>query len=108
MSNIEIVTQPQIIELVQETQTLVVNPSTGAVTVVSSGPVGPRGTGSGYSHTQASASDIWTINHNLGYRPSAQTFNVGGIEVLGEVQHISSNQLTVTFNTAIAGTARLS
>ena len=85
------------------------------VVVTSSGPMGPVGpqgppgpTGAGFDFVQASPATVWTINHNLGYRPSVQMFNVGGLEVLGEIQHTSNNQTLITFNIAVAGTARLS
>jgi hypothetical protein len=117
MSNVEVISQTQVVTVSPITQTLnvntvtgtavVVNPSTPSVTVVNAGPVGPAGSGAGYNHTQTAALSIWVINHNLGYKPSVQTFTVGGLEVLGEIQHISNNQVVVTFNTTISGTARL-
>jgi hypothetical protein len=122
MSNVEVISQTQVVTVSPITQTLnvntvtgtavVVNPSTPSVTVVNAGPVGPRGFSggggsAGYDHIQNSALDLWTINHNLGYKPSVQTFTVGGLEVLGEIQHISNNQVVVTFNTTLSGTARL-
>lgn len=61
----------------------------------------------GYDHTQASPATTWIIAHNLGLRPSVQTFSVGGVEIIGAVQHLSFNTLTVTFAVAVAGTARL-
>lgn len=74
------------------------------------GPKGVDGVGgsAGYNHTQASSSASWLINHNLGYRPSVAVFTTGGVEVFGgEVLHTSINQLTITFDVAFAGTARL-
>jgi hypothetical protein len=118
MSTVNVISQTQVIDVTLPVQTVTVDPISSVVTVVSTagspiavtnaGPVGPRGAGSGYTHTQLSAATVWTINHLLGYFPTAQAFTVGGIETLGEVQHITTNLLTVTFNTAIAGTARLS
>lgn len=61
----------------------------------------------GFDHSQTAPATVWTINHNLGFRPSVQTFSVGGVEMLGSVQHISLNTLTLTFAAAVAGTARL-
>ena len=99
---------PDLIEIIVQ------QPRTNVV-VTSSGPMGPQGiqgppgpTGAGFDFTQASPATVWTINHNLGYRPSVQMFNVGGLEVLGEIQHTSNNQTLITFNIAVAGTARLS
>lgn len=120
MSNVEVISQTQVVTVSPITQTLnvntvtgtavVVNPSTPSVTVVNAGPVGPAGSGgsgAGYNHTQTAALSIWTINHNLGYKPSVQIFTTGGLEMLAEIQHISINQVTVTFNNAVTGTARL-
>jgi hypothetical protein len=117
MSDIQVISQTQVIDVGTITQSISVNPltqaaivvssPTSAISIVNAGPVGPAGAGTGYNFSQLSDLSTWTINHNLGYKPSVQTFTVGGLEVLGEVQHISSNQVTVTFNTAISGTARL-
>jgi hypothetical protein len=92
-----------------QSKTILIEQGLPTVEVLSAnGPPGPPGpSGSGYNHTQSSASTVWTINHNLGFIPTVQTVTVGGLEVMGEVQHTSANQTLVTFNTAIAGTARL-
>lgn len=80
---------------------------TRAVTrVVMRGPQGRPGS-PGYDHQQASPSTLWTIAHNLGLRPSVQAFSVGGVEMIGTVQHLSANTLTISFNIAVAGYARL-
>lgn len=69
---------------------------------------GENGTsGGGFTHTQSSPSDTWIINHNLGYRPSVELIDIGGLEIEGEVQHLSLNQTVVRFNVATAGFARL-
>jgi hypothetical protein len=91
-----------------ESLTLLLQQPKTNIVVTTLGPPGPPGPVAGFDFTQSSAAVSWTINHNLGYRPSVQVFNVGGLEVLGEIQHTSNNQTIVTFNTAMAGTARLS
>lgn len=70
------------------------------------GPAGP-GSNAGYNHVQGSASNTWTINHNLGYRPSVELFTTGGVEFEAEVIHTTVNQCIVYLATAIAGSARL-
>jgi hypothetical protein len=65
------------------------------------------GGSSGFDFTQASPLLVWTINHNLGYRPAVDLASVGGLVIFGQIQHVSTNQAVVTFNTAQAGTARL-
>ena len=60
-----------------------------------------------YIHDQSSALDIWTINHNLGFKPTVTVFSVGGMEVEADVQHTSINQTIIYFNNPFAGSARL-
>lgn len=73
------------------------------------GPPGPEGSaGEGFNYTQSSAANVWTIAHNLGTTPSVQAFNAGGVEILGAVQHMSPDVLTVTFVTPQSGYARIS
>lgn len=69
---------------------------------------GPPGTGgAGYVHTQASPAATWTINHNLGFRPSVELIDAGGAEFDGEIVHTSLNQTVVYLDEATAGLARL-
>lgn len=63
--------------------------------------------GAFYLHTQSIAGNIWTINHNLGFKPSVEILNAGGVEIEGEVTHISNNQTIINFTSALTGTARL-
>jgi hypothetical protein len=69
----------------------------------------PIGTGglAAYTHTQSTPATTWTINHNLGYRPSVELFNSGMQEIDAEIAHPSVNQTVVTLNPATAGLARL-
>lgn len=69
------------------------------------GPTGPAGA-AGHNHTQGSAATVWTIAHNLGYRPCVDARDTGGAVMLGEALHLSLNVVQITFTTAIAGTAR--
>jgi hypothetical protein len=61
----------------------------------------------GVNYTQSSPSETWTIAHNLGIRPSVAVFTTGGLEMMGTVQHLSSDVLQVSFSQPVAGTARL-
>jgi hypothetical protein len=63
--------------------------------------------GDGYEHVQASASDTWLINHNLGYNPAVELLTVGGNEFEADVLHTSVNQTIVYIAIPIAGKARL-
>jgi hypothetical protein len=80
------------------------------VTAFTSLPFDPGGSGSGLSafvHNQASASFTWTINHNLGYRPSVELFDAGSQEFDAEVTHPTVNQTVVNLSVSTAGFARL-
>jgi hypothetical protein len=69
------------------------------------GPVGPPA--EAYVHQQASAATTWTINHNLGYRPSVELMDTGSREIDGDIYHPTLNQTVAMFNVPVAGTARL-
>lgn len=59
-----------------------------------------------HTHTQETAAQVWTINHNLGFRPSVKLYTTGGVEYLADVTHLNANQVQVNHKTARAGTAR--
>ena len=63
--------------------------------------------GVAYIHQQWVASQTWTINHNLGTRPTVSILDLGGNEVQADVAHMSANQLLIRFAIPIAGLARL-
>lgn len=73
------------------------------------GPRGPSGLSgaAGLNFTQTLAATTWTISHNLGYIPAVMSFSVGGVEMVGTVINIDSNNLQIQFNEAVAGSARL-
>lgn len=63
-----------------------------------------------YQHSQGPAASIWTINHNLGYKPAGiKVFGSDQVEVIGGlVDYPSDDTLTLTFVSAFSGTAYLS
>lgn len=70
------------------------------------GPSGPPGVPGGtYTHTQSLAALVWTVNHNLGYRPAVSPLSVGGVEMSAEVIHVTVNQALVYFDSPTAGLA---
>lgn len=81
-------------------------PQTSTVTAITEGPQGPVGTGA-YVFTQSSPAATWTINHNLGFRPSVELLDSGSQKIDGEVSHPSINQTVVILSPATAGIARL-
>ncbi|MGZ8181454.1 MAG: hypothetical protein ACXWT1_05815 [Methylobacter sp.] len=64
------------------------------------------GTSSGqYQHTQSTPAAIWTVNHNLGYRPTVQITTLGGRLIWGETLHTSINQVVIYLDIPSAGLA---
>jgi hypothetical protein len=88
-----------------------VGPTQITVTQITTGLTGPSGTGgvggAGYTHNQDSPVSLWSISHNLGFRPSVSAFSMGGVTLLGTVTHLSANVLQISFSSPVAGTARL-
>ena len=61
-----------------------------------------------YHHIQGSASNTWTINHNLNFNPNVTVVDSAGTNVEGEVRYPNANQLVVSFQSAFSGDAYLS
>lgn len=68
------------------------------------GPAGPTGPGGGdptilsYRHVQSSALPIWTIHHDLGYKPGGVfVVDSAGVQQIGRITHIDNNTLTIAF-----------
>lgn len=60
-----------------------------------------------YIHTQGTASNTWTINHNLGKYPSVMVSDSAGTIVIGEVKYVTINQIIVYFSGTFSGKAYL-
>lgn len=85
----------------------VTGPGIVVVELGSSGPSGPSA--QGHVHEQMTPAAVWTITHNLGFRPGGVlVVEYGGANVEGEVDHASDNALTITFQWPVAGRAYLS
>ena len=88
---------------------IVVQPVIPIVEVTAPGPQGPAGSFSpgdvAYTHTQAVASATWTINHNLGFNPTAVVLDSAGTNCEGSFSYPTVNQMVITFNSAFTGTA---
>ena len=48
-----------------------------------------------------------TINHNLDKRPSVTVIDTAGNEILGDIEYVDQNTLTLIFSAAVRGTAYL-
>jgi hypothetical protein len=77
---------------------------TPTVTVSSPGPQGPAAN-IFYVHTQAVASAVWTINHNLNGEPTAVVLDSAGTQCEGTFSYPTKNQMVITFTGAFTGTA---
>jgi len=88
---------------------IVVQPVIPVVEITAPGPQGPAGTFSpgdvAYTHTQAVSSSTWTINHNLGFNPTAVVLDSAGTNCEGSFSYPTVNQMVITFNSAFTGTA---
>ena len=65
-------------------------------------------TRSRYVHDQPSASNIWSITHNMKFYPNVSIVDTALSKVIGEVTYLTENSLTVTFSHSFAGKAYLS
>lgn len=89
-----------------------------SVDVVEIGVVGPQGiqgiqgiAGSGafqYVHDQMTPSASWSVVHNLGGYPNVTVVNSAGDEVVGDIDYVDTNNITLSFMSAFAGKAYLS
>lgn len=110
INNTEILVEPV------ETVVTLLQPSEPTVIVISEGiqgppgPPGPPGEVIGasqfyYEFQQLTPLQTWIVNHNLGNRPNIAVYTVGGMQVIAEVQHSSTNQARIYFDQPIAGFA---
>lgn len=92
-------------------EVVIVQPITPVVRVTAPGPQGPAGQFSpgdiSYTHTQASSSSVWTITHNLGFKPTAVVLDSAGTNCEGSFSYPNNNTMVITFNSAFTGTAYL-
>lgn len=58
-----------------------------------------------YRHDQMTAAAEWQVHHNLGFRPNVSVVDSGGTNVEGEVTHVDSNTLVLTFSSPFTGFA---
>lgn len=67
---------------------------------------GIPGQSQSYEYIQASASETWIVNHNLGFRPSVQAFDDRDRQIFPEIWHYSINQTRLIFNWPQTGFVR--
>lgn len=91
-------------ELTHETETS----STTQVLVHTSVFFGAAGTGlTPFLFDQATPLLVWTINHNLGYKPMCELRDLGGNVYGADVSNPNLTQTIVTHSAPTAGSARL-
>lgn len=55
--------------------------------------------------TQPTPSALWTVTHNLGRKPMITLKTLGTTIIEGQIDYVSDDEFTVTFNTPQAGQA---
>lgn len=58
-------------------------------------------------HNQTVSSSTWSVTHNLNKFPSVSIVDATNAEVIGEVEHVNSNSLTIKFSAPFSGKAFL-
>lgn len=58
-----------------------------------------------YTHNQPLPSDVWTVTHNLGKKPSVTVVDTSDTVVIGRVDYTDLNTVVLTFIGAFAGKA---
>lgn len=73
------------------------------------GPPGIGGSNAGtYTHVQGVPATVWTVTHNLGFKPSVTVIDTDESEIEGDVSYLNLNTLQITFSVIVAGTAYMS
>ena len=60
-----------------------------------------------YVHTQSVTSSTWDIEHNLERFPSVEVVDSAGSVVVGGIQYVDENNITITFSAPFTGKAYL-
>lgn len=85
---------------------IIIKPTIPIVEITAPGPQGVSASAQiFYTHIQAVASAVWTINHNLNGEPTAVVLDSAGTQCEGTFSYPSKNQMVITFTSAFAGTA---
>jgi len=58
-----------------------------------------------FTFTQSAASSTWSVTHNLDKFPSVSVVDSGNTAVVGSVEYINENELTITFSAPFSGYA---
>lgn len=64
--------------------------------------------GGSYVHNQGVPASVWNIAHNLGFFPNVTVVDSAGSKVIGDVDYVDINNLTITFSAGFSGKAYIS
>jgi hypothetical protein len=67
------------------------------------GPTGPSGSGDKSFKQDFTIQSSVTVTHNLGKYPAVTVINSAGDEVIGDVNYINEDSLTVSFSSPFSG-----
>lgn len=88
---------------------VVIRQPTTTVQISSPGPQGAPGVFNpgdvAYTHVQSVSSAVWTIDHNLGFNPTAVVLDSAGTQCEGSFSYPTVNRLIITFTAPFTGTA---
>lgn len=59
-----------------------------------------------YTYEQTTPSDFWEVEHNLGYQPVVQVFDISGNEMEAVITHTSVNTTEISLSSPMRGEAR--
>lgn len=100
-----LVREPDAIRVVKELErVLVVAPGPRGAT----GPAGPSRPADAREVTFATASDSWTVQHDLGFTPAVGTYDSHGVQITGVVVENGPGRTVVAFYYPTAGRMTLS
>ena len=111
-SNVVIIDEENLTVEVQETSFDVVLADAGVQgpsgATGAQGPAGANGSSHDtYVHNQNVPASYWNIVHNLASYPSVSVIDSAGNLVIGELNYVSNNRLTITFSGSFSGQAFL-
>lgn len=90
------------------TQNIIEVNSGGCVTRINLNPAITFNQNSSFEFTQQTPSTLWTIVHGMGLKPNVKIEDLDGNDIVGVINYLDNNSLTITFNQAVAGRAYLS
>jgi len=70
--------------------------------------VGVDFTPDSYYHVQIAASAFWVVTHNLDFYPNVTVIDSAGTVIIGDVNYLNANTVTISFSAPFSGRAYLS